>query len=158
MHSIYKILITILINLCILNIFILDFIKELNNISLAVYQLSVHFQVINNSNFLQNNELLHKNIIKCNLNCEEQIANIKDFYNYKSQFKHLYTMIPIKITKISNNECRLLFYTKPYISNINSNPTNMFKDIRIFKLEYYYKYKCVWYISDMTSSLWKNND
>ena len=154
MHMLYKILITILVNLCLLNIFILDFITELDKLSLAIYQLSTHFKFINvsSTSLIQNNNNNEKNKNLCLLNCSDQLQKIKYFYEKESQFKNKYYMIPIKITNLNNYECRILYYTKPIITN--NRPMNMFKDIRVFKFSHINIYSCSWFITDMSVSLW----
>lgn len=125
------ILLFILLNLCINNILLLDLLNQLNT------------NFIINTN--QNNE------VKCILDCELEIKNIINFYDNISQFKNIYHMFPIKIKKIKNNECLILYINKPIINNLN-NKTNMIKDKRIFSFDY--DNNCNWYINDMSTSLW----
>ena len=161
MHFIYKILITVLINLCIVNVFILDFIKELDNISLAVYQLHNYYKISNITDlksYTNSINSIKKNNILCTLNCDDQLEMIIHFYSYKSEFKNKLYIFPVKVNKINNNECRVLYYTKPIINHNDKYhiPANMRKDNRIFKFSYIYINKCNWYITNISQSLWKS--
>jgi len=135
--SLSIILLAILLNLCVFNILILDLIESININTNYIIAL-IH---------QKNNSSLYTNELDCNLDCESEINNIKYFYNNISQFKDVYYMLPIKIEKIKNNECLILYINKPII-----NKTNMIKDKRIFTFEH--NKNCMWYINDMSASLW----
>lgn len=134
------ILLFILLNLCIINILLLDLLT-------LVTQLNTNFIITINQNLNQD-----KNYeVNCFLNCELEINKITYFYNNISQFKDVYNMLPIKIQKIKNTECLILYINKPIINN-QYNKTNMIKDKRIFSFNH--DNSCNWYINDMSASLW----
>lgn len=142
--SLSIILLAILLNLCVFNILILDLIESIN-------QLNINTNYIIALIHHKNNNSLVYNEPECNLDCESEINKIKYFYDNVSQFKDVYYMLPIKIEKIKNNECLILYINKPIINN-KYNKTNMIKDKRIFTFEH--NKNCMWYITDMSSSLW----
>jgi len=135
--SLSILLLAILLNLCDFNILILDLIESININTNYIITL-IH---------QKNNNSLIYNEPDCNLDCESEINNIKYFYNNVSQFKDVYYMLPIKIEKIKNNECLILYINKTII-----NKTNMIKDKRIFTFEHNKNFMC--YINDMSASLW----
>lgn len=90
--SLSIILLAILLNLCIFNIIILDLIESINQLNA-------------NTNYIIS--LIHQKL-DCTLDCESEINKITYFYDNVSQFKDVYSMLPMKIQKITNKECLLL--------------------------------------------------
>lgn len=159
---IYYILLTILINLCILNLLILDFNEllinindNINTINIYIKNIEIKNKPINNIYNKFNKELinLENNNIICNLDCKIEINKIVYFYDNISQFKNIYHMIPLKIEKKENNQCLILYINQPIINN-KYNKTNMFKDKRLFTFNYFDDNLCNWYITELSISLW----
>lgn len=142
--SLSIILLAILLNLCIFNIIILDLIESINQLNANTNYI---ISLIHNTN---NNSLIHQEL-ECELDCETEINKITYFYDNVSQFKSVYNMLPMKIQKITNKECLILYINKPIINN-KYNITNMIKDKRMFTFEH--DKNCEWYINNMSSSLW----
>lgn len=101
---IYNILLIILINLCILNILILDFINILTKLELKTKNLNnlnstnKKYNLINNSNNIsQNKYFSHHN--NCILNCTFELYKITYYYNNLTPYKNIYKMMPIKNEK-----------------------------------------------------------
>jgi hypothetical protein len=141
--SLTIILLAILLNLCIFNIIILDLIESFN-------QLNVHTNyIISLIHYKNNNSLIHQKL-DCKLDCKKEIHKITYFYDNISQFKDVYIMLPMKIQKITNKKCLILYINKPIINN-KYNTTNMIKDKRMFTFKH--NNNCKWYINDMSSSL-----
>lgn len=162
----YLTLLIIIVNLCILNILILDFINILTNLENNLYQMNIFIKnnaiknqpfyenlnkFMNNNQIINNNEIINNNL--CYLDCFKEIKKIINFYDNISQFKNIYHMIPIKIEKFEKNKCQILYINQPLLNN-KYNKTNMFKDKRIFTFNYFNDNLCDWYISDMSISLW----
>lgn len=138
--SLTIILLAILLNLCIFNIIILDLIEYVNQLNANTNY------IISLIHYTNNNSFIHQN-----LDCETEINKITYFYDNVSQFKDVYIMLPMKIQKITNKECLILYINKPIINN-KYNKTNMIKDKRMFTFEH--NNHCEWYITDMSSTLW----
>lgn len=158
---IYYILLTILINLCILNLLILDFIELLTKIEIKINNLSQNNTQSINSRIISN-DIYFANKENCILNCTLELDKIIYYYNNFTPYKNIYKMMPVKNEKKNNNECIILYYNIP-IPNNKYNKTNMYKDKRIFSFKKSIKLdnlnninynKCNWYIISMSNSIW----
>jgi hypothetical protein len=98
----------ILLNLSLLNVFIIDIFQLINQILIDI-----------ETNKDTKIQLNIKNI-ECNLNCNNEINIIKLFYENISQFKNIYNFAPLKIKKINNNTCQIL-YNNMHNSDMNNN-------------------------------------
>lgn len=178
MYNVINIQTIILINLCLLNFLILDQNSILEKLQINIYNLNNHFYKSQHNkideiviqaflNKTQTRYLAIKNLFQkdnqpigtqdyskqCKLNCHTQIRDITHYYNDISQFKSLYTMMPIKIEQLNDKECNVFFYNKP-VSGNKQNINNMSKDKRIFKLDYFLiNNLCNWHIKDMSISV-----
>lgn len=152
---IYYILLILLINLCVLNLLILDFIEVLNRLEIKINSLN------KNSNKLINLDNKHfSNHKNCLLNCTLELDKITYYYDNLTPYKNIYKMMPIKNEKNNNNECIILYYNIP-IPNNKYNKTNMYKDKKIFTFKSYNieqdqlnNINCNWYITSMSNSIW----
>ena len=155
---IYYILLTILINLCILNLLILDFIELLTTMEIKINNLSQNNSKSINSRIMYNDIYL-ANKENCILNCTLELDKITYYYNNFTPYKNIYKMMPVKNEKKNNNECIILYYNIPILNN-KYNKTNMYKDKRIFsfkksiKLDQFNNNICNWYITSMSNSIW----
>lgn len=155
---IYYILLTILINLCILNLLILDFIELLTTMEIKINNLSQNNSKSINSRIMYNDIYL-ANKENCILNCTFELDKITYYYNNFTPYKNIYKMMPVKNEKKNNNECIILYYNIPILNN-KYNKTNMYKDKRIFsfkksiKLDQFNNNICNWYITSMSNSIW----
>lgn len=158
---IYYILLTIFINLCILNLLILDLIELLTKIEIKITNLSLNYNISINTNNISNDKYF-SNKDKCILNCTLELDKITYYYNNLTPYKNIYRMMPVKNEKKNNNECIILYYNIP-IHNNRYNKTNMYKDKRIFTFKNYIKldqsnninYKsCDWYVTSISNSIW----
>ncbi len=152
---IYYILLILLINLCVLNLLILDFIEVLNRLEIKINSLNKNSnKLINLDNHYFSN---HNN---CLLNCTLELDKITYYYDNLTPYKNIYKMMPVKNEKKNNNECIILYYNIP-IPNNKYNKTNMSKDKRIFTFKSYNieqdqlnNINCNWYITSMSNSIW----
>lgn len=155
---IYYILLTILINLCILNLLILDFIELLTTMEIKINNLSQNNSKSINSRIMYNDIYL-ANKENCILNCTLELDKITYYYNNFTPYKNIYKMMPVKNEKKNNNECIILYYNIPILNN-KYNKTNMYKDKRIFsfkksiKLDQFNNNICNWYITSISNSIW----
>ena len=170
---IYYILLVILINLCILNLLILDFIEILTNLELKINNINnILNNNLNNLNYLNNNvnnnvnnnannnvnNNVNNNLNNCILNCTIELDKIIYYYNNLTPYKNIYKMMPVKNEKKNNNQCIILYYNIPVLNN-KYNKTNMYKDKRIFTFKYYNSEDnyCISYITTMSDSIWGKN-
>ena len=138
----------ILLNLSLLNVFIIDIFQLINKILIDI-ETKKNTKV-----------QLNIKIMECNLNCNNEINVIKLFYENISQFKYIYNFAPLKIKKINNNTCQILYNNihNSYNTISKMSSINIYKDIREFQLNsYLLNYQCYWYVSDMSPSLLTNN-